>query len=170
MKPIEHRHDERRSRYAWLMCAVLAARFSSYTVAWSQAGHAGGDEPPSSAAKSAKPRKWILVVDDDRAIRTLLGRVLSNAGYAVIAAADGREAQELMVDLHPHLVILDLRMPRLSGLQVLADTRQTPVIVLSGFLGDLSEDAAAQANIVARLQKPVGLDELRAAVRGALRE
>lgn len=125
--------------------------------------------PPVSARETApQTRHWILVVDDDRAIRTLLVRVLENAGYAVVAAGDATEAQDLMREVHPHLVVLDLRMPGMSGLELLTRTRRTPVIVLSGFLGDLTEGTRREANVVEAFQKPVGLNELRAAVRRAL--
>ena len=100
-------------------------------------------------------QRWILVADDDKTIRRLLARVLTDAGYAVVAAR--------------HLIILDLRMPRLSGIQFLARSQHVPVIVLSGFLHDLSDDPAPHPNVVARLEKPVSLDALRATVQRALR-
>jgi CheY-like chemotaxis protein len=116
----------------------------------------------------AKVRKWILVADDDKAIRKLLVRVLSEAGYAVVAARDGVAALALARQVLPHLIILDLRMPRMSGLQFLTHSRPIPVIVLSGYLRDLPDDLASKPNIVAQLEKPVSLDLLRSTVRRAL--
>jgi CheY-like chemotaxis protein len=133
-------------------------------------GHAG--EPDLDAddrLEGAAVRRWILVADDDKTIRRLLVRVLSDAGYAVVSARDGLEALDLAKQVYPHLIILDLRMPRMSGIQFLAHSQHVPVIVLSGFLRDLSGDPAAHPNVVARLEKPVSLDTLRATVERALR-
>jgi two-component system KDP operon response regulator KdpE len=113
-------------------------------------------------------RHWILVADDDKAIRRLLVRVLTDAGYAVVAARDGVEALELARQVHPHVIILDLRMPRMSGIQFLAHSRHIPVVVLSGFLSDLPDDLVSRPNIVAQLEKPVSLDTLRATVQRAV--
>jgi len=126
--------------------------------------------PEDQAEPNVKVRKWILVAEDDRNIRSLLSRVLTEAGYAVVTARDGIEALELMREIRPHLILLDLRMPRLSGVQFLAHSRRIPTVVLSGFLGDLPDDAGMQANIVARLEKPVSLDVLRSTVHRLLVE
>jgi CheY-like chemotaxis protein len=112
--------------------------------------------------------RWILVADDEKALRLLLVRVLTDAGYTVVAARDGVEALELARQVFPHLIILDLRMPRRSGLEVLAHVRQVPVIILSGYLRDLPPEIASRSNVVAMLEKPVTLDELRSTVRDAL--
>jgi CheY-like chemotaxis protein len=119
--------------------------------------------------EGAAVRRWILVADDDKTIRRLLVRVLSDAGYAVVSARDGLEALDLAKQVYPHLIILDLRMPRMTGIKFLAHSQHVPVIVLSGFLQDLSDDPAAHPNVVARLEKPVALATLRATVERALR-
>jgi chemosensory pili system protein ChpA (sensor histidine kinase/response regulator) len=125
-----------------------------------------GEEPGGLEARGL--RHWILVADDDEEIRQLLVRALTDEGYAVVSARDGVEALELANQVYPHVIILDLRMPRMSGIQFLVHSEQIPVIVLSGFLPDLPDDVAAASNIVARLEKPVSLDTLRATVRRAL--
>jgi CheY-like chemotaxis protein len=101
-------------------------------------------------------------------IRLLLVRVLIDAGYSVVTAQDGIEALDATREIVPHLIVLDLRMPRLSGVDFLARSRGIPIIVLSGFPGDLSGEAASKANVVARLEKPVSLAVLRATVERAL--
>jgi CheY-like chemotaxis protein len=134
-----------------------------------------GTHRPVAAAAGAgcrgegiRARKWILVADDDRAIRLLLVRVLTDAGYSVVTAEDGVEALDFTRELPPHLILLDLRMPRLSGVEFLARSRGIPIVVLSGFLWDLPDEVASQANVVARLEKPVSLDVLRATVERVL--
>lgn len=141
---------------------------------------AGGASRPSDAPPAAAPRgdaathgplsrKWIVVADDDHGVRRYLTKVLEGAGYAVVVARDGSEARDVIRDLRPHLVILDLRMPEMSGgelLQVMADV---PVLVLSGYLGDLSAGEKAFPNVVGQLQKPVDPATLRTRVGEALR-
>ena len=130
-----------------------------------------GESRPPMEKRQPHPSgfgKWILVADDEKALRLLLVRVLTDAGYTVVAARDGLEALELARQVFPHLIILDLRMPRRSGLEVLAHIRQVPVIVLSGHLRDLPPGLASRPNVVAMLEKPVTLDVLRSTVRDAL--
>jgi CheY-like chemotaxis protein len=134
-------------------------------------GAGSGESRHPTATRQPEPpgfRKWILVADDEKALRLLLVRVLTEAGYMVVAARDGIEALELARQVFPHLIILDLRMPRRSGLEVLANLRQVPVIVLSGYLRDLPPELASRSNVVAMLEKPVTLDVLRSTVRDAL--
>ena len=121
------------------------------------------DAPPSVGP----PRKWILVADDDPAVRALLVKVLEGAGYAVIAAEDGSAAGDLVQQLLPHLVILDLNMPRVSGVEFLARWQQIPVLVLSGYLADYRLDAR-YSNVVGVLEKPFDPGVLLAKVREIL--
>ena len=77
----------------------------------------------------------ILVVDDDRAIRELVSTVLSEDGFAVATAANGREALARIAAQPPALVLLDLQMPIMSGWEVLAELRaaqvQVPVVFMT---------------------------------------
>ena len=59
--------------------------------------------------------KWILVADDDAVVRDLWTLVLTRAGYRVLTARNGREALDLMRDVIPDLIILDLHMPEMDG-------------------------------------------------------
>jgi DNA-binding response OmpR family regulator len=82
----------------------------------------------------AEPGPRILVVDDDRATRTLLRRLLTTEGYEVDEAADGATAVELVGTDRPDLVLLDVMMPDQDGLEVLETLRRTsdvPVILLT---------------------------------------
>lgn len=84
----------------------------------------------------------VLVVEDDDAIRFGLSMVMSRAGFVVSTAINGREGLSAVVTKRPDLVITDIRMPEMDGLQMLdaiksqADIRQTKVMVLSASTGD----------------------------------
>ncbi len=87
--------------------------------------------------ESIKPSLKILVVDDDPAVITLIKDNLSTRGYQVFVARDGEEAMENLNLHHPHLVILDMMMPRVDGYEVCTRikthplTRHIPVIMLT---------------------------------------
>jgi CheY-like chemotaxis protein len=110
------------------------------------------------------------VADDDHGVRRLLTKVLEGAGYAVVAARDGYDACEIVRDLHPHVIILDLRMPRMSGAEFLSTSAAAdiPILILSGHLADPRSEEGLKANIVGRLAKPVDLNVLRDHVKLAL--
>lgn len=100
----------------------------------------------------------ILVVDDDTAIRESLRDVLTEAGYDVVIAADGREALALMTP-RPSLMLLDLMMPELDGWELIDELQRLavtdiPVCVLSAMTSH------APPNVSAVLSKPVDLDDL----------
>jgi DNA-binding NtrC family response regulator len=88
------------------------------------------------ALEQSRPRKRILVVDDDPGIRTSLGKLLTTAGHEVILAENGGDATRLLREIGPDLVILDLFMPEKDGLETLMELRkQMPrlaIIVMSG--------------------------------------
>lgn len=88
------------------------------------------------ALEQSRPRKRILVVDDDPGIRTSLGKLLTTAGHEVILAGNGGDATRLLREIGPDLVILDLFMPEKDGLETLMELRkQMPrlaIIVMSG--------------------------------------
>ena len=116
----------------------------------------------------------ILVIDDDEGIRRLMARALEK-DYEVHVAADGAEGLALARCVKPHLILLDLRMPGLDGLSVLArlkthpDTRTIPVVIAS-VRGetDLVLDAQ-RAGAADQLIKPFTLEELRAVVQRHIR-
>ena len=80
----------------------------------------------------------ILLIDDSRFLRMANERALMLAGYEVICAADGEEGLRLACEQKPDLVVLDLMLPKLPGLEVLrklrsrADTKSMPIVVISG--------------------------------------
>jgi CheY-like chemotaxis protein len=101
------------------------------------------------------------VADDDPLVRDLWCEALTRAGYRTLPAKTGHEAIELMRTIVPDLAILDLRMPGLTGGDVLkylhdsAALRRIPVLIVSGFLADEPAEAATGLNLVGRLPKPL---------------
>ncbi len=80
----------------------------------------------------------VLVVDDDRDVVSVLSETLRNKGFAVASAYDGTEALAVIEQRHPHLVLLDLRMPRMDGYEVIkrvkshAEWGDIPIVVMTG--------------------------------------
>ena len=114
----------------------------------------------------------ILVVDDDPAILRTLAIGLRGHGYEPRTAADGRSAVALGRTAPPDLVILDLGLPDISGVEVLTQLRtfsQVPVIVLSARDGSEDKVEALDAGADDYVTKPFGMAELLARSRAALR-
>ncbi len=114
----------------------------------------------------------VLVVDDEIAIRRFLRVALSGEGFSVSEAATGQEALLAMTREHPDLVILDLGLPDLSGLEItkrLREWTQIPVIILSVHDQEQEKIAALDAGADDYLTKPFGMGELLARMRAALR-
>ena len=117
------------------------------------------------------PKRTILLCEDDQNLRQLL-RVVLGGGYRFLEATNGDEAIKLALEERPDLVILDLMLPKLSGLDVLARLRTEPaagrprVIVMSAWAD--AEDAALSAGADRFIAKPFELDDLSAIVRETL--
>jgi two-component system KDP operon response regulator KdpE len=125
-------------------------------------------------AKDSFLKPKILVVDDEQAIIVGLKRQLSSQGYEVRTASGGFKALEEMEYNTPDLVILDLMMPDLDGLQVTREIRvrlrsSVPIIVLSARGEQRQKVEALDLGADDYLTKPFGMDELLARVRVALR-
>ena len=128
---------------------------------------------PSRAAARAGPAVTsVLVVDDDPAIQRTLAIGLRARGYDVLPARDGRTAVDACHDDEPDVVLLDLGLPDLSGVEVLRTIRawsQVPVIVLSARHGSDDKVEALDVGADDYVTKPFGMDELLARVRAAVR-
>ncbi len=114
----------------------------------------------------------VLVVDDEPQIRRALGINLRARGYEVDLAESGEEALELAARRHPDVVVLDLGLPGIGGVEVIAGLRgwsQVPVIVLSVRDAEADKVAALDAGADDYVSKPFGMDELLARLRAALR-
>lgn len=114
----------------------------------------------------------ILVVDDEAAIRRLLATVLGSSNFAVHLAENGRLGLAAAAAVRPDLILLDLGLPDLDGVEVIRRLREwspAPIIVLSVREREDDKVAALDAGADDYLTKPFGVPELLARIRGALR-
>jgi two-component system KDP operon response regulator KdpE len=117
-------------------------------------------------------RPRILVVDDEPQLTRVLRTGLTAHGYDVRAAADGLAGFETFTDWHPDLVITDLAMPNVDGLELcrlLRAVSQIPIIVLSAKGEEKTKVEALDIGADDYVTKPFGIDELLARVRASLR-
>jgi DNA-binding response OmpR family regulator len=111
-------------------------------------------------------RPSLLVVDDEVAIRHLVRCLLDAIDIVVVDAADGEQALRLAVERRPSAVLLDLKLPTMSGLDVLATlktlpaTPHTPVIMFSGYLSESDRETALSLGAFDCLDKPFDVDLL----------
>ncbi|GAB3838758.1 response regulator transcription factor [Kribbella italica] len=125
----------------------------------------------------AELSRTVLVVDDAAAVRTVVRWQLESEGYQVLEAADGELALSQIADRRPDLVVLDLSLPKVGGLDVLRRIRQDesdggeglPVIVLSGRDGEYDRILGLDLGADDYLVKPFSPGELGARVRSLLR-
>jgi two-component system KDP operon response regulator KdpE len=114
----------------------------------------------------------ILVADDDPQLVRALRITLAAHGYDVVAAPDGAAAIALAAQSHPDIVLLDLGMPRLDGVQVIEGLRgwsSAPIIVVSGRTGSADKVEALDAGADDYVTKPFQIDELLARLRALSR-
>src|SRR6476620_4267823 len=104
--------------------------------------------------------KSILIVDDSESIRELVGLTLESAGYVVCKGSDGREALSLLDGREIHLIITDLNMPNMDGIEYLREVRKselyatTPVLVLTTESQQAKKDEAKVAGATGWIVKP----------------
>ncbi len=120
-------------------------------------------------ASETPPEKQILIIDDDVSIRHMLGRVLLGEGYAVVAAADGEAGLKVAESGEVDLVLLDLKMPGMSGQETLKRLKtkhpSLPVIIISAFS---RQQFAGMAGVSALLQKPLDFPTLLDTIKRTL--
>lgn len=116
--------------------------------------------------------RTILIVDDKREIRTLLNDYLSQEGFQVVEAADGREALFVARNERPALIILDLMMPEMGGyefMRVYSREADTPIIILTARLEEGDKVLGLELGADDYVTKPFSMRELTARVRAVLR-
>ena len=119
---------------------------------------------------TAGPR--VLVIDDEKSIRRFLKTTLASNGFTVAEAQTGKEALEALTSLHPDVLVLDLGLPDMDGIEVTRLVRkksQIPIIILSVREADTDKIAALDAGADDYLTKPFSAGELMARFRAVLR-
>jgi len=114
----------------------------------------------------------VLLVDDDTTLRRTLGIGLRAEGHEVLMAADGRTALQALREDRPDIVVLDLGLPDVSGIEVLRQLRgwsTTPVVVLSARAESAEKVEALDLGADDYVTKPFGMEELLARIRAAAR-
>lgn len=116
----------------------------------------------------------ILLADDEAHITCVVSHKLTGAGYSVVTARDGEEAFETACRVRPALIVTDLQMPRLSGLELALklkatpDTAATPLIMLTARGYILDKDALSRTNIRQVMAKPFSARDILKLVQDIL--
>ena len=115
----------------------------------------------------------VLVIDDDSDVRDTIGVMLESEGYLPVLAGDGRSGFKQALALKPGLIVVDLRMPGFSGVEVCKQVRaagmKTPLIVLSALAGEMDKVRLLDIGADDYVVKPFGARELLARIRAVLR-
>ena len=122
--------------------------------------------------RSAPDGATVLVVEDDGETRAALTRELTTRGYQVVEAADGQAALLSWEAGRPDIVLLDLGLPDIDGLEIVRRIRReaaTPIVILSGRYEEREKVEALERGADDYVTKPFGVDELNARLRVALR-
>ena len=140
---------------------------------------AGSRPDPSSSAASARSRaespraQKILVIDDDENLRDTVSLMLEQEGFQTVLAAEGRAGFEQALMLQPDLVLVDLRLPGMSGVEICKQLRAsqvtTPIVVLSAVGDEIDKVLLLEIGADDYIVKPFGARELVARIRAVLR-
>jgi cobalt-zinc-cadmium efflux system membrane fusion protein len=124
--------------------------------------------------RPVKNPSTILIVDDDAAVRQVIGRVLGREGHEVFEAPDFARALQVAADQRPQLALVDLCLPEGDGAKLAGQLRalhsHMPLILITGYPLRLHEDPGLARPFLSVLTKPVDVNELRLAVNAALSE
>jgi DNA-binding response OmpR family regulator len=114
----------------------------------------------------------VLVADDDEDILELVAFRLERAGYRIVTASDGEQALRIALDEHPDLAVLDVMMPRLTGLEVTerirAEGERMPIVLLTARVQEADIARGFEAGADDYIKKPFSPQELRARVQAIL--
>jgi CheY-like chemotaxis protein len=114
----------------------------------------------------------VLVVDDEEPVRTSVVEILRSAGYSVAEAVDGQDALDLLKSGSVTVLLLDIRMPRRTGIEVLQvlDSPPPNVILMSAYRFEGEDKRSVGHKVFSHMMKPVAprqlLDEVKAAIDG----
>ncbi|RYM05539.1 response regulator [Sporolactobacillus sp. THM7-7] len=119
--------------------------------------------------KTRGTERKILIVDDQRGIRVLLHDILEDAGYCPLQVGNGRQALEVIDRTSPDLVLLDMKIPGMDGLEVLNEIKTkspgTKVVIMTAFDDSLIKQEAFKKGAVAHFSKPFDIQELLETVK-----
>jgi DNA-binding response OmpR family regulator len=124
----------------------------------------------ANAAGDATAR--ILLVDDEQSVQTLLAYPLRKDGYEVVSALDGREALDRFTEVRFDLVVLDIMLPKLDGIEVcrrLRSRSQVPIIMLTAKDDEIDKVLGLEMGADDYITKPFSVREFRSRVKAALR-
>jgi DNA-binding NtrC family response regulator len=126
----------------------------------------------ANPAVSRRRRVSLLVVEDDRSVRTLLGRALAGDGVEVSEAPNAAEAERLVAESCPDLVVADVVMPGRSGIELRRELMnlypKLPVVLISGYSPEQVAEFAARTPATSFLPKPFSIAALQQTVNEAL--
>jgi DNA-binding response OmpR family regulator len=117
----------------------------------------------------------ILVAEDERDIRELIGFTLRYAGFEVILVSNGQEAIEQAAEIQPDLILLDVRMPRMTGYDACRElkenpaTSEIPIVFLSAKGQEVEIEEGLASGALEYIVKPFAPDELAVQVKGILK-
>lgn len=114
----------------------------------------------------------VLVIEDENSICNFIAKTLNSNGYKTTTAGSGKEGLAILTSALPDLVLLDLGLPDMDGMEIIRKTRQwssLPIIVISARAQEKEKVAALDAGADDYITKPFGTDELLARIRTAIR-
>lgn len=115
----------------------------------------------------------VLVIDDDESLRDTIGLMLEKEGFRALQAADGKSGLDQALTTRPNLILVDLRMPGMSGVEVCKQLRaaglKTPLMVLSAIGDEMDKVLLLEIGADDYVVKPFGTRELLARIRALLR-
>jgi two-component system cell cycle response regulator DivK len=140
-------------------------------------GCPGGDGPPPRRAEQVLPmQKTILIVEDNELNMKLFNDLLEAHGYKTVQTRSGVEAMELTRKYRPDLILMDIQLPEVSGLEVTKwikddeSLRHIPVIAITAFAMKGDEEKILQGGCEAYLSKPISIVKFLETVRKHLKE
>ena len=126
----------------------------------------------SSAIGKAARSLDVLIVDDDPLILTVVDLMVRHAGHTARTASDGNAALDVLADSASDIIVSDIRMPGMDGLElarvVRRDYPQIPIILMTGYLSEYSSGSAEEIGIEGILKKPFKSTDLIAAITRAV--
>ncbi|WP_078593486.1 response regulator [Evansella clarkii] len=118
--------------------------------------------------------KKLLIVDDQFGIRVLLNEVFEKDGYETMQASNGKQALKIIEEKEPDLILLDMKIPGMDGLEILKEIKKTDVkshVIMMTAYGELEMiNEAMRLGALTHFAKPFDIDEVRAEVRKFLND